>query len=66
MIKQAKIILTELHNKFNISDEQIACKLGVKAITIYRWRLGKFNPSFSELKFLQRILRGYQNINGKN
>ena len=63
MSKEAKTILTELRQKFKVSDEKIADKLSVSANTIYRWRLGKFKPSFSELKFLQRILRGYQNRN---
>ena len=60
MNKTAKTILKELHTKFKISDEKLAEKLKVKAITVYRWRLGKFKPSFAELKFLERILRGYQ------
>ena len=61
MKKQAQQILTELRQKFNIPDEKIADKLKVSAMTIYRWRLGKFTPSFAELKSLERILRGYQN-----
>jgi DNA-binding transcriptional regulator YiaG len=61
MKTKAQPILEELNQKFNISDERLADRLGVKSITIYRWRLGKFNPSLTELKLLQIILRGYQN-----
>lgn len=57
---RAKTILEELNKKYGISDEKIAVKLGVSAITIYRWRKGKFRPSFTELKVLQIILRSYQ------
>lgn len=60
MRKDAKSILQELHNKFDISDEKIAVKLGVSSMSIYRWRLGKCQPSFTEVKVLQRILRGHQ------
>jgi len=59
MRTEAQIILEQLRKDFNISDEKIADKLGVKAITIYRWRLGKFNPSFTELKLLKRIWIGH-------
>lgn len=59
MKTQAQIILEQLNKDYNISDEQIAIKLGVKAITVYRWRLGKFNPSFTELKVLKRIWTGH-------
>lgn len=52
-------ILIELHKDFNVSDGKIADKLGVSAITIYRWRLGKFKPSFAELKLLKQIINGY-------
>lgn len=58
---QAQIILEQLNKEFNVSDEKIAERLKVKSITIYRWRLGKFNPSFAEFKMLQRILQGYKN-----
>ena len=60
MKTEAQKTLEELNQEFNISDEKIAIKLGVSAITIYRWRLGKFKPSHTELKLLQKILRGCQ------
>jgi DNA-binding transcriptional regulator YiaG len=63
MKTEAQKTLSELKEKHQVSDEKIAVKLGVSAVTIYRWRLGKFEPSFTELKMLQRILRGYQNAN---
>ena len=62
MKQEAPKILTELNNYFNIPDTQLAYKLGVSSMTIYRWRLGKTNPSFTELKLLKRILKGYQNV----
>jgi len=66
MVKtEAQKALEKLNKDFNASDEKIAVKLGVSSMTIYRWRLGKFNPSFTELKLLQRILIGYQNISKK-
>jgi len=61
MKTEAQKTLNELYQNFNISDERIAVKLGVSAITIYRWRMGKFNPSVTELKLLHRILQGYKN-----
>lgn len=61
MKTEAQKTLEELTENFNITDERIAVKLGVSSITIYRWRLGKFEPSSTELKLLQRILRGYKN-----
>jgi len=61
MKTQASIILQELNSKYGVSDEKIAGKFSVRAITVYRWRVGKCNPSAVELKLLQRILRGYQN-----
>lgn len=66
MKTEAQKILEELNKDFKISDEKIAVKLGVSAMTIYRWRVGKFEPSVTELKLLQRILRGYQNANMQN
>ena len=65
MKNTAKSILQELNKKYNVPDSKIAWKMGVASITIYRWRFGKFNPSFAELKLLQRILRGYKNISNK-
>jgi DNA-binding transcriptional regulator YiaG len=62
MKTEAQKTLEELNKGFDVTDEKIAVKLGVSAITIYRWRLGKFEPSTTELKLLQRILRGYQNV----
>ena len=62
MKTEAQKILEELNKEYLVSDEKIAVKLGVSAITIYRWRFGKFEPSSTELKLLARILRGYQNV----
>lgn len=60
MKTQAQKILTELRNKHKISsDEEIAIKLRVSWVTIYRWRLGKCNPSFAGLKLLKSIAREY-------
>jgi DNA-binding transcriptional regulator YiaG len=57
----AKQILNKLVNKHKLTDEEIAVKLHRKAITIYRWRTGQFEPSYAEWKMLDRILRGYNN-----
>ena len=62
MKTEAQKTLEKLNKDFNVSDEKIAVKLGVSAITVYRWRIGKFKPSSTELKLLERILRGYQNV----
>ena len=62
MKTEAQKTLEELNKDFNASDERIAVKLGVSAITIYRWRLGKFEPSVTELKLLERILNGYKSL----
>jgi transcriptional regulator with XRE-family HTH domain len=59
MRTEAQIVLGKLNKDYKVSDEKIADKLGVKSITIYRWRLGKTNPSFSELKVLKRIWTGH-------
>lgn len=61
--KQAKNILTELKEKYQVSDEMIAVKVSKSMTAVWRWRKGKTNPSATELKLLQRILRGYQNAN---
>lgn len=60
MKTEAQKTLEELNRDFNATDEKIAVKLGVSAITIYRWRLGKFEPSSTELKLLERILIGHR------
>jgi len=59
MKTEAQIILGQLNKDYNISDEKIAVKLGIKSITAYRWRMGKTNPSFTELKVLKRIWTGH-------
>lgn len=58
---EAQIILKELINKFNLTEEEIAIKFNVRAITVYRWRDGKNNPSFITLKYLKRMLKNYHN-----
>ena len=62
MKTEAQKTLEELNKDFNATDEKIAVKLGVSAITIYRWRTGRFEPSFTELKMLNRILNGYKSL----
>jgi len=39
-----------------MSDEHIASLMGVASMTVYRWRMGKTNPSHIELEFLKKEL----------
>ena len=61
MKNKAKHILTELKEKYRVTDEMIAVKVSKSSTAIWRWRKGKTNPSMLELKLLERILRGYKN-----
>lgn len=61
MKNEAQKILTELKEKYQVSDEMIAVKVSKCMTAVWRWRKGKSNPSLTELKLLERILRGYQN-----
>ncbi len=63
--KTAQNILQELKNKYQVSDEMIAIKVSKCMTAVWRWRNGKSNPSATELKLLERILRRYQKANGK-
>ncbi|MFZ2602520.1 MAG: helix-turn-helix transcriptional regulator [Candidatus Omnitrophota bacterium] len=70
MKTKAQKILEELNKKFNISDERIADILGVKALTVYRWRKGKHNPSAITIEILDVFLKdkiiALQNPGGLN
>lgn len=59
-IMNAQKILSKLRGIYGISDEFIASAMGVSSMTVYRWRMGKANPSHIELEFLKKELAKYK------
>ncbi|HEB13622.1 MAG TPA: hypothetical protein ENI13_01430 [candidate division CPR3 bacterium] len=57
-------IITNLVNKFGITKEILAGKMGVTTITIFRWQYSKTKPTYAELKLLNQIYRGYKSKKG--
>jgi len=53
---RAQKILSKLRGIYGMSDEHIASLMGVASMTVYRWRMGKTNPSHIELEFLKKEL----------
>ena len=54
-------VLEELKRTYHVSDEVIAVKMRITAMTVYRWRMGEYEPSYAGGKMLERILKGYRN-----
>ncbi len=51
--------IIKFRKKHKLSREDLASKLGVSYMTIYRWEKGVSKPHKVLLEKLQRIMKGY-------
>ena len=55
----AKMNIKEFRKKYGLSREDLASKVGVSYMTVYRWEKKKVRPHRVLLEKLERIIRGY-------
>lgn len=41
-----------------VKDHQIAARLGVESVTVYRWRMGRTTPSLRLIARLEKVTEG--------
>ena len=47
--------LDEIKTMFQLNDEELAAKLGVERMTLYRWRTGKSQPHTANWASIARL-----------
>jgi len=55
----AQQIISELIEKFNLTQEALAIKFNVTSRTIERWRSGNNKPTDLALKYMKQVYNGY-------
>lgn len=66
MRKSIKDMLEKLHDSRNISDEDIASRLKVSSMSVYRWRKGDRNPSWLAAREISKIFNVEQKRHVEN
>jgi DNA-binding XRE family transcriptional regulator len=57
--------IKDFRNKYKLSREDLASKIGVSYMTVYRWEKGVIkNPNKVIVEKLDRIMRGYNEVRG--
>lgn len=58
----ANHVIRAFRTKWNLSREDLASKLGVSVMTVYRWEEKKARPHKVLLEKLHKIMKGYETV----